>query len=486
MENHNDRPEIIQARLSGKGSVTRYSETLGYEMMYVAVPIYSGGKLIGYVRTALSLQQAHIYTNQLFRTMISATLLVSVIVALLAIWIARKTTKPLLDLTQATVQMAKGRMEGHLIPASNDEIGELTESFNRMADQLKAHIAALEAERSRMSAILEAITDGVIIVNTNGNIQSVNPAAESMFGIIQDVSIGNSLIKILRHHQIDELWRKFLSTGENQSITLEIPIKHQYLQVLVSSLGPSLPGNALLLFQDLTRMRRLETMRQDFVSNISHELRTPLASLRALTETLQEGALEDPPAARRFLQRIETEVNALSQIVEELLELSRIESGRVPLKMKPTNPIDLINQSVERLRSQAERARMKISIDCPTDLPLISADQGRLDQVLVNLLHNAIKFTPPGGEISITAQSLDGEILFSVKDTGIGISSEELPRIFERFYKVDRARSSGGTGLGLAIARHLVEAHGGHIWAESIEGHGSTFSFSIPLFYPPK
>jgi two-component system phosphate regulon sensor histidine kinase PhoR len=254
----------------------------------------------------------------------------------------------------------------------------------------------------------------------------------------------------------------------------------------------------MLLFQNLTQQRFLENVRRDFISNLSHELRTPLASLKALTETLQEGALEDPPAAQRFLQRMDAEVDALSQMVSELLELARIESGRVPLQMQPLSPGDVVSNAVERLSVQAERADLEIILDCPDDLPEIFADPPRLEQVLVNLLHNAIKFTPAGGKILLTTRVADASgmpppiypsetisrksgVLFSVQDTGVGIPSDDLPRIFERFYKADRARSSGGTGLGLAIARHSVEAHGGRIWAESVEGQGSTFYFYIPL-----
>ena len=237
--------------------------------------------------------------------------------------------------------------------------------------------------------------------------------------------------------------------------------------------------------QDLTRVRRLETVRRDFISNVSHELRTPLASLKALTETLRDGALEDPKAARRFLGRIETEVDALTQMATELLELSRIESGQVPLERKAVPAAALLLSAVERMRTQTERAGLVLRLDTTQDMTEVWADQPRLEQVLVNLIHNAIKFTRPGGEVVLSAQTEADFVRFSVRDSGVGIPAEDLERIFERFYKADRARSGGGTGLGLSISRHLVEAHGGRIWVESMEGQGSTFFFTIPISGSP-
>jgi two-component system phosphate regulon sensor histidine kinase PhoR len=225
----------------------------------------------------------------------------------------------------------------------------------------------------------------------------------------------------------------------------------------------------------------LETVRRDFISNLSHELRTPLASLKALTETLQEGALDDPPAARRFLGRIETEVDALTQMATELLELSRIESGQVPLEFKPVPAASLLASAEERMRAQAERAGLALRLVPPPENVEVRADPPRLEQVFVNLIHNAIKFTPPGGEVTLSVQVQGRFVCFKVEDTGAGIPAEDLDRVFERFYKTDPARSSGGTGLGLSISRHLVEAHGGRIWVESTEGKGSRFFFTIPL-----
>jgi two-component system phosphate regulon sensor histidine kinase PhoR len=225
----------------------------------------------------------------------------------------------------------------------------------------------------------------------------------------------------------------------------------------------------------------LETVRRDFVSNVSHELRTPLAALKALAETLEQGAIDDPPAAQRFLQRMDHEIDTLIQLVQELLELARIESGRVPVAKEAITPLDLTHEAVERMRLQAERAGLALSLELPEGLPAVLADRGRMEQVLVNLLHNAIKFTHPGGTIRVSAKQQGDWVIFAIHDSGIGIQPDDLARIFERFYKADPARSGGGTGLGLSIARHLVEAHNGRIWAESQPGMGSTFFFTLPV-----
>jgi two-component system phosphate regulon sensor histidine kinase PhoR len=285
-------------------------------------------------------------------------------------------------------------------------------------------------------------------------------------------------VEVLRHHQLVEAWRRCQQTRQLQSESVELPTRHQYLQLVV--IPDQHSSGSLLLVQDLTRIRRLETVRRDFVSNLSHELRTPLASLKALTETLQDGALDDPPAAHRFIDQIQTEVDALTQMVNELLELSRIESGRLSLDRQLIAPCDLLSSAAKRMSLQAERAGLRLHVECRDDLPKVNIDFQRLEQVLVNLIHNAVKFTRAGGQITLLADVAPGEVRFAVRDTGIGIPEEAVSRIFERFYRVDKSRTGSGTGLGLSIANHIVDAHGGKIWAESVERQGSTFYFTIP------
>ena len=486
MDNHSARPEIIQAGQTGQGSSIRYSQTLGANLMYTAVATRLDGKLVGFTRVALPLSQVEENISHLQKTLSAITLLITGGAVVLALLIAARSMRPLRDLSQAVNEVSRGDLSqvkriSLSIQANQDEFGELARAFNSMVDNLNTQIGALEAERSKGEAVLSVMTDGVLIVDAEGTVQLINASAEAMFGVNQKSALKHSLAEVLRHHQIVELWQACTATNTSQAATVEVSPHKLYIQCIATPLGQMMPGSTLLLFQDLTRLRRLETVRQDFISNVSHELRTPLASLKALTETLQDGALDDPPAARRFLERMETEVDALSLMVSELLELSRIESGRVPLKMQVITPGELISPAIERLRLQAERGGLELKIECAEELPAVLADPTRLEQVLVNLLHNAIKFTPPGGRILVAASQQNDRMLFTIQDTGVGIPADDLPRIFERFYKADRARSGGGTGLGLAIARHMVEAHGGRIWVESIEGKGSSFYFMIPL-----
>ncbi len=357
------------------------------------------------------------------------------------------------------------------------ELEHLSSAITSIIAARSTQYAVLDSERARLATVLDQMTDGVLIADAQGIIQFANPAAGKLFQSSNPVN--HSLTEIIRHHQLIEAWRRCQQTGELQSESVEVPMRQQFLQLIV--IPDSHAGGSLLLAQDLTRIRRLETVRRDFISNLSHELRTPLASLKALTETLQDGALDDPPAARKFIDQIQTEVDALTQMVTELLELSRIESGRLLLDLQPVSPSDLLFSASKRMQLQAERAGLSLRVECEKDLPKVKIDSQRLEQVLVNLIHNAVKFTRSGGEVVLGAEAGMGEVRFAVRDSGIGIPREDVQRIFERFYRVDKSRAGSGTGLGLSIAKHIVEAHNGKIWAESIEGQGSAFYFSIPL-----
>jgi two-component system phosphate regulon sensor histidine kinase PhoR len=403
---------------------------------------------------------------------------------ILAHLLSRRLNLPLQNLQTLANQIRDGQRHSHIIAGQSDEMGQLVHAFNEMAEQLDERLATLTQEQQLLELVLNQMGDGLLFADSSGRVTLINPAAARILSTEESVVIGRSVAETVRHHDLIDLWQHCRQSGREQSMAVEVGAD-LFLQAVITPFKDNDASGYLLILQDLTHIRHLQTIRRDFISNISHELRTPLASLRAVVETLRDGALDDPPAANRFLERAEIEVDTLTQMVEELLELSRIESGQVPLKLARTAVPDLFFDPMERLQSQAERSEIELVLDLPLGLPLVLADAARVQQVIANLLHNAIKFSAAGDAITVCAELAERgtAVLFSVKDDGIGITPADLPRIFERFYKSDRARtrSRGGTGLGLAIARHIVQAHNGRIWATSKEGKGSTFYFTLPV-----
>lgn len=477
MENHGNRPEVLEALAGGSGSSIRYSTTMECDMMYVAVPIVVDGKVAGVARVSLPLAEVNESLGHVNRMIIGGTAVAATVAILLAVQISRATTRPINKLTQMSNRMAHGELDQKIEVTSRDEVGKLAEAFNLMATRLKEMVALLTNERDKMAAILSTIDDGILLVDNESRVAVVNRAAQKLFRLSSDKMVGLTFIEVVRDHELDSILQQCLKTREQQTGVVEIEPGRRFLKVIATPLD----SGSLVLVQDISELRRLETVRRDFISNISHELRTPLASLKVLVETLQGGAIEDRAVAHDFLRKIDMEVDRLAQMVDELGELSRIESGQVSLNIEPVDVGGVAKRVAERLKPQAERGGINLDIDIPSTLARALADEERVEQVLVNLVHNAIKFTPPGGRVTISANVEGDSILISVADTGVGIAADELPRIFERFYKADKARAGGGTGLGLSIARHIVEAHSGRIWAQSTEGKGSTFTFSLPL-----
>lgn len=401
----------------------------------------------------------------------SAFWVITIVLIIIAAWYAQRYY----NLRRSINDFASHAREQN-VTTENKDLQNLSSAITSLITAFHTQHSAVDAERARLAAVLDQMTDGVLIADSQGLIQFANPAAGRLFQTSNPTH--RSIAEVIRNHQLVEAWRRCQQTGQMQTESVEVPTRHQFLQLVV--IPDTHASGSLLLVQDLTRLRRLETVRRDFVSNLSHELRTPLASLKALAETLQEGALDDPPAARQFIDQIQVEVDALTQMVNELLELSKIESGRFTLDLTPVAACDLLDSASRRMQLQTERAGLRLRVECGTDLPKVHLDSQRLEQVLVNLIHNAVKFTRAGGEVVLSAESVDGSVRFGVCDTGIGIPADEVSRIFERFYRVDKSRAGSGTGLGLSIAKHIVEAHKGKIWAESVEGRGSTFYFTIP------
>lgn len=410
--------------------------------------------------------------------------LIAVGVFVLLTWVLITwATVPLIDslkqLQNRLNLVVKGEYRQKISPVPHNEAEKVVIVFNEMSQIIGDVLQRSTKERDRFSIVLSHMADGIFVVDSQSRISLVNTAAEHMFKLNTGSVEGRSFIESVHEAEMYQLLKLCLESGKQQSGFVETRTRRMYLGVVATPLQNN--EGCILLVQDLTEIRRLETVRRDFVANISHELRTPIASLKALSETLNAGAIEDPSVARDFLARIEVEADKLNQMTHELSELSNIESGVTSLHKTSVDIKVLLEDATERLKAQIKRVALEVEIQVPCDIPEALIDRDRIERVLVNLIHNSIKFTPPGGRITLSARPDEEGVVISVSDTGVGIDPADLPRIFERFYKADKARTSGGTGLGLAIARHTVEAHGGRIWAVSTYGKGTTIHFSLPI-----
>ncbi|MFN8523381.1 MAG: ATP-binding protein [Chloroflexota bacterium] len=482
MDNHAGRPEVATALAGEVGVSRRQSDTLHAELMYVAVPVKSDGRVVGVARAAVPVRGIDANVGTLFAVMGFATVLAALVGAAVTAGLARVALAPVYRLTAAVTRMARGDLDDRVPVSRVDEVGELGLAFNSMADRVRSTIEQVSEERNRLSAIIDTVPDGLVIVDAERSILQINPAAARLLNCPAAQAVGKSFGTVSRDAELTSL----VEVGAAEPRLIELGIPTRQVRALVATVaGPD--GQRVVLLQDVTEVRRLENVRRDFAANVSHELRTPLAAMRAIVETLEDSALDDPSAARQFLGRLREEVDELSALVQQLLELSRIESGRAELHARPLAIEEIVTASTERLVPLAERSGLTLTVDSDRPLPRVVADPERVRQVLANLIHNAIKFTPPGGHVTVGAHrggnDHEGEIVVHVSDSGVGIPSGDLDRVFERFYKTDRSRGSAGTGLGLAIAKHLVQAQGGRIWAQSgaAERPGATFSFTLPL-----
>ena len=479
MENHANRPEIRDALNTGIGESTRYSTTLEQRMMYVAVPVQHQGETIGIARVSLPLTAVESQVQRVTVSIIVAMAVATLLVILAAWAIARITTRPIRKLTVASGRIASGELGQKITIETRDEVGELAHAFNEMSLKLKELVETISGDRARLASILDNMADGVIVTDIEGYISLCNKAAEKLFSI-KDV-IGKSLIEVVRDHEINDLLKSCLENGSIQDIQYESGTSRRYIRAIIIPVDNRKPQIVLILCQDLTDIRNLQTTRRELIGNISHEFRTPLASIKAMVETLQDGAVDDKEVARDFLTKIDDDIERLTHIVAELTEFSRIETGKAELMLEPVNLNLLIEDVINQLNPQVERQQLSVDTELSTDLPPVQADRTRVRQAIANLVHNAIKFTKPGGKITVMTRVERNSVAVDISDTGMGIAKSDLPHVFERFYKADRARSGGGTGMGLAIAKHVIEAHGGGIQVQSEEGKGSTFSFDLPL-----
>lgn len=411
------------------------------------------------------------------------------------IGIARRLTRPLSEMTQLAKHLATGGLGHRIRSAPPDEVGQLGDVLNQITDQLQAKIHEVSEDRAQLLAMLTAMVEGVMVLDSKGQVLLINPALERMFGLHSQPARGRPYWELIRHPDLNDLTARVLERRTGQTGELSLALSGRTLRVEVSVAGGRREHEAcvVLVFHDITDLRRLETVRKDFVANVSHELRTPLTSIKGYVEALLDGAKDDPETMAKFLDIILRQSNRLNLILDDLLQLSQIESGVALFKRDLVSPGNVVERSLAIIQPLADKKGHRMHLEVAEGLPGVIGDEDRLVQVLTNLLDNAVKYTPDGGTITVRLQALEptpgaevGSIELSVADTGIGIPEGDRPRVFERFYRVDKARSRelGGTGLGLAIVKHIVEQHDGQVWVEGNQPAGSRFVVRLPAARP--
>jgi len=482
------RPEITQALDGDQGQSTRYSRTLQRSMVYVALPIHDpqSGEILGVLRTSVPLTSVRDALRAIRTEIAMGALGVAVLFAALSLVISRRITHPLEELQRGAAAFARGELGRRLPDFSPAEVGTVARAMNRMAEDLNARIQALTHQRNEQEAILYSMVEGVLAVDMDQKIVTMNNAAGRILRVDPTLAQGQGIQEMVRIPDLQRMVIQVLSQPETVEgqVTLHNG-QERYLQIHGAPLRDArgTHAGAVLVMNDVTRLQRLERIRRDFVSNVSHELKTPITSIKASVETLEGGAIDEGPDAHRFLGMISRHADRLGAIIEDLLHLSRIEedteSAEIPLERHEVAPV--LHKAVQTCAARAEGREIRVRIECPDDLTAM-INPTLLENAVVNLIDNAIKYCEEGASIEVGARSDGGEVAISVADEGPGIAPEHLPRIFERFYRIDKGRSRtlGGTGLGLAIVKHIAQAHGGRVDVQSQRGRGSTFTVFVP------
>jgi len=483
MENHLYRPEVKIALVNEVGIDTRYSSTLKIDMLYVALPIKENKELIGVVRLALPLESVEKTLNEIRKAVLFGLIFALVLAFVLGSIIAAQTIRPINRMIQVSRRFSKGDFSRRIIQVSKDEIGELAVTLNKMAQDIEDKIKEVKTQNQKLAAIFNSMVEGVIIIDKAGYIVSVNPTIEKIFSIARKDVEGKVFLEAIRNNDIAEVIGAALK--REKSVSSEVALIYPVRRIFEVNATPIFDNNVisgcLVVVHDITEIRRLETVRSDFVANVSHELKTPLTSIKGFVETLLEGALDDKENNRNFLNIIHKHAERLDSLVNDLLSLSHLESKEIILKKTSFNLRQQVEGVISGFRSQLKKKDIEIKNELPVGISVI-ADKARLEQVVTNLIDNAIKFNKEKGSVRIFSEEINGKVKIIVEDSGIGIPEKDIPRIFERFYRVDKARSRelGGTGLGLSIVKHIVELHGGSVGVESTEGLGSKFWFLLP------
>ncbi len=483
MVNHRNRPEIKQAFNGREGFSSRYSETLKENLIYVAYPITIEEKIVGVIRVAKIQTQLNNLLTRIKLLIVGGIIATALLALIFGILALPRITKPILELQQLAAKIAHGDLSARVGSFGHDEVADLGRSFNIMAEKLAVSFADIRNEKWKLEVILANLADGILVIDSELKIILANASAQNLLGMGPDFQGRPVMEAVLNHHLLELIQKVNLSKTAFES-ELNLHYLHQkQLQILLAPLkdeSGQLAGSIVVL-HDLTRVRRLERVRQDFVANVSHELRTPITGIKAMTETLLGGGWQDQEISMRYLRSIDQEVDRMANLINDLLALAKLDSKPVITK-EPFDFRELVVEIKERFLPVSPQSPALI-INLPDNLPRITANRDQIKQVLINLLDNAFKYTPGRGKVTVTAEQEGTHFKVKIADTGIGIPEEDQDRIFERFYRVDKARSRemGGTGLGLSIVKNIIESHGGVVEVESVINHGSIFSFTLPV-----
>ncbi|MBF0429920.1 MAG: PAS domain-containing protein [Fibrobacteria bacterium] len=488
MDNHKDRPEFIDAREEGEGMSMRYSRTLNQDMMYVAEPLMFHTGFEGIVRISVPLTSIQAVLNSVRNKLLLAGVFTAIFVAVMSWFLSRHIIRPLEQMRKGAENFSKGLFKHRMPQTGSVEMSTLAHTMNNMADDLGKRMRTIRQQRSELDAVFSSMEEGVIAVDEGNCIFTFNPSAAKILNISPTDALGKNILKIVRKTQLLEMLERILSFKETlkEDLIFTAGNEERYLQIhgtrLLNEGGDSI--GALIVMNDVTKLKQLENIRRDFVANVSHELKTPITSIKGAVETLNDGAMQNPKDAARFLKMIAQNGERLHQIIEDLLSLSRIEqnSEEGKVEREPTSVQKIVENAINACDMKALNKHIQIMSEFESDCELPVNPQ-LMEEAVINLIDNALKYSNDKKTIRVRVTAQDGECRISVIDQGSGISDEHLPRLFERFYRVDKARSRkiGGTGLGLAIVKHILQVHKGHVSVESEVGKGSSFTLHLPL-----
>jgi len=489
MDNHATRPEVIQALTGKVGTIRRHSVTVGKPLLYVAIPVKnSDGKVIAVVRSAIPTTAIDKTLREMYIQLGFGCILLALIVGAASLYVARRISRPIELIKRGAERFSSGELNLRLPVPDSEEIGGLAEVLNTMSSQLNERMGVMTQQRNEQDAILSSMVEGVLAIDSDDRLINLNRTAGQLIGVDPANALGRSIQEIIRNSQLLNLVSR--ARGGTLPVEDEIAISDGFRPERILQAHGTILRNAqgrgigvLIVLNDVTRIRKLENVRREFVANVSHELRTPLTSIKGYVETMIDGELENHAEQQRFLDIILRQVDRLNAIIEDLLSLSRIEqlTEKSGIQLESNKILEIISQAVDQTTESADTKNISVKVSCDPTLKG-KVNPSLLEQAIVNLMDNAIKFCNEGSTVNIDSVQNDNTILITVSDNGPGISAEHLPRIFERFYRVDkgRGRESGGTGLGLAIVKHIALAHGGTVEVESQIGVGSSFIIKLP------